>query len=76
MPMTDLIALAVAFPRNLEAKITNIHRRYSKYLHNYFFSKKHELQGSDPDMVGNHSFKIVRNENYIFNKVKTLTTDL
>ena len=30
--MTDPQALAVAFPENLEAKITNIHRRYSGYL--------------------------------------------
>ena len=30
--MTDPIALAVAFPGNLEEKITNIHQRYSGYL--------------------------------------------
>ena len=36
MPMTNPIALAVAFPKNLEAKIPNIHRRYSGYL---IFSK-------------------------------------
>ena len=74
--MTDPIALAVAFSENLETKITNIHRRYSGYLYNYFLSKKHELHGPDPDVVNNHSFKIVRNENYIFNKVKTPMTNL
>ena len=31
-PITDPIALEVVFPRNLEAKITNIHRKYSGYL--------------------------------------------
>ena len=30
--MTDLMALAIAFPGNLEAKIINIHRRYFGYL--------------------------------------------
>ena len=32
VPMTDPLALAVAFSENLEAKNTNIHRKYSGYL--------------------------------------------
>ena len=32
MPMTDPVALAVAFSGNIEAKKINIHRRYSGYL--------------------------------------------
>ena len=42
--MTDLIALAVAFSKNLEAKITNIHRRYSGYL----IYSKYKFQNPGP----------------------------
>ena len=44
MPMTDPESLAVVFPRNLEAKITNIHRRYFGYL----ISLKYEFQNPGP----------------------------
>ena len=42
--MTDPIVLMVAFSENLEAKITNIHRRYSGYL----ISSKYEFQNLGP----------------------------
>ena len=74
--MIDPLVLAVVFLENLVAKITNIHRRYFGYLYNYIFSKKRELQSPNPDMISNHSFKIVQNKNYILNKVNTPMTDL
>ena len=56
MPMTDPQALAVAFSENLEAKITNIHRRYSGYL----ISSKYEFQNLRPVLYHQSFFRLIQ----------------
>ena len=51
--MMDFIALTVAFPGNLEVKITNIYRRYSEYL---IFSK-YEFQNLGPVFYQQSTFQ-------------------
>ena len=68
--MTDPLALAVAFSGDFEAKITNIHRRYSRYLIKIQISKLKILC-----FIGNPFFqnklKII-----FLNEVKTPMMDL
>ena len=56
MPMTNPIALAVAFSGNLETKITNIHRKYSGYL----ISSKYEFQNPSPVFYQRFFFRIIQ----------------
>ena len=60
MPMTDPQALAIGFSGNLEAKITNIHRRYYGYL----ISLKYEFQSSGP--MSHQQFFFQNNSKIIF----------
>ena len=71
--MTDPIVLAIAFPWNLEAKIINIHGRYSGY---YFISKIITIFKGSSFIFHRQSFFQNNSKNRTFTKTKILTTDL
>ena len=71
--MMDPIALAIAFPRNLEAKIINIYRRYSRY---YFLQKIIMIFKGSSFIFHRQSFFQNNSKNHTFTKTKIPTTDL